>query len=164
MSGEAKPPLAALTRAGDTQVEAVAITPFVLMARDISNAYLVTTGDGDVMVNTGFFDDAHQQRNVALFAPHRTGPLRCIVLTQSHADHFGGVPVFGEPDTTVIGGPGFTEAWGDMRRLQPFFGPRSGKLWGSTLRRGGAPKPAPEVVPDLLVDRAYSFEQGGRHG
>ena len=162
MSGEAKPPLAALTRAGDTQVEAVAITPFVFMARDISNAYLVTTGDGDVMVNTGFFDDAHQQRNVALFAPHRTGPLRCIVLTQSHADHFGGVPVFREPDTTVIGGPGFTEAWGDMSRLQPFFGPRSGKLWGSTLRRGGAPKPAPEVVPDLLVDRAYSFEQGGR--
>ena len=162
MSGEAKPPLAALTRAGDTQVEAVAITPFVFMARDISNAYLVTTGDGDVMVNTGFFDDAHQQRNLALLAPHRTGPLRHIVLTQSHADHFGGVPVFKDALTKVIGGPGFTEAWGDMSRLQPFFGPRSGKLWGSTLKRGGAPKPAPGVVPDILVDRAYAFEQGGR--
>lgn len=162
MTDEAKPPLAALARAGDAQTEAVGITPFVFMARDISNAYLVTTGDGDVMVNTGFFDDAHQQRNVALLAPHRTGPLRHIVLTQSHADHFGGVPVFREPGTNVIGGPGFNEAWSDMQRLQPFFGPRSKKLWGSTLKRGGTPKPAPEVVPDILVDRIYAFEQGGR--
>ena len=162
MSSEAKPPLAVLARAGDAQTEAVSITPFVFMARDISNAYLVTTADGDVMVNTGFFDDANQQRNLALLAPHRTGPLRHIVLTQSHADHFGGVPVFREAETKVIGGPGFNEAWGDMLRLQPFFGPRSGKLWGSTLKRGGAPKPAPEVVPDILVDRTYSFEQGGR--
>jgi alkyl sulfatase BDS1-like metallo-beta-lactamase superfamily hydrolase len=159
---DAKPPLAALTRAGDAQTEAVAITPFIYMARDISNAHLVTTMDGDVMVNTGFFDDANQTRNLALLAPHRTGPLRHIVLTQSHADHFGGVPVFREASTKVIGGPGYNEAWGDMQRLQPFFGPRSNKLWGSTLKRGTAPKPAPEVVPDILVDRTYSFEQGGR--
>ena len=159
---EKAPPLSVLARAGDAQTEAVGITPFVFMARDISNAYLINTADGDVMVNTGFMDDAHQQRNLALLAPHRTGPLRHIVLTQSHADHFGGVPVFRDETTKVIGGPGFNEAWGDMSRLQPFFGPRSGKLWGSTLRRGGAPKPAPEVVPDILVDRTYNFKQGGR--
>ena len=159
---DAKPPLAGLARAGDTQTEAVAITPFIFMARDISNAYLVTTDDGDVMVNTGFFDDTNVARNVALLKPHRTGPLRHIILTQSHADHFGGVPAFSDSDTKVIGGPGFNEAWGDMNRLQPFFGPRSKKLWGSTLKRGAAPKPAPNVVPDILVDRSYRFEQGGR--
>ncbi len=159
---EPKPALAGLVRAGDVQTDAVAITDFIFMARDISNAYLITTADGDVMVNTGFMDDANVERNVALMKPHRTGPLRHIVLTQSHADHFGGVPGFKEPGTTVIGGPGYNQAWGDMQRLQPFFGPRSGKLWGSTLKRGGAPKPAPNVVPDILVDRRYSFEQGGR--
>jgi alkyl sulfatase BDS1-like metallo-beta-lactamase superfamily hydrolase len=159
---DAKPPLAGLTRAGDAQTEAVAITPFIFMARDISNAYLVTTADGDLMVNTGFFDDANQARNLALLTPHRTGPMRHIVLTQSHADHFGGVPVFKEDGTKVIGGPGYNEAWGDMNRLQPFFGPRSKKLWGSTLQRGGAPKPVPSVVPDILVDRQMTIEQGGR--
>jgi alkyl sulfatase BDS1-like metallo-beta-lactamase superfamily hydrolase len=159
---DVRPPLAALTRAGDAQTEAVAITDFIFMARDISNAHLVTTADGDVMVNTGFFDDANQSRNLALLAPHRTGPLRHIVLTQSHADHFGGVPVFKEAGTKVIGGPGFNDALADMMRLQPFFGPRSRKLWGSTLKRGNAPKPAPDVVPDILVDRSYAFEQGGR--
>ncbi len=112
------------------------------------------------MVNTGFMDNA--ERNVALMAPKRNGPLRHIILTQSHADHFGCLPEFKSPGTVVIGGPGFNEAWGDMKRLQPFFGPRSAKLWGSTLKRGGTPKPAPEPVPDLLVDRAYTLEQGGR--
>ena len=162
MSTDSKPPLSVLARAGDTQTEAVAITPFIFMARDISNAYLVATDDGDVMVNTGFMDDSNQQRNLALLTPHRTGPLRHIILTQSHADHFGGVPVFKEADTKVIGGPGYIQASADMLGLQAFFGKRSKKLWGSTLQRGSAPKPAPDVVPDILVDRTYAFEQGGR--
>jgi len=160
---DAKPALANLVRGGDAQTEAVAITPFIFMARDISNAYLVTTADGDVMINTGFMDDTNIARNAALLAPHRTGALKYIVLTQSHADHFGGVPAFMEAGTKVIGGPGFNEAWGDMNRLQPFFGPRSGKLWGSTLKRGGAPAVPPVVVPDVLVDRSLSLELGGRN-
>src|SRR3546814_12307486 len=65
------------------------------MAKDISNAYLITTADGDVMVNTGFMDNAERTRK--LLAPHRSGPLRKIVLTQAHADHYGGVPVLAEP-------------------------------------------------------------------
>ena len=154
------PALAGLVRAGDAQTEAVAITPFIFMANDISNAYLVTTADGDVMVNTGFMDNA--DRNVALLKRHRTGPLRRIVLTQSHADHFGGVPEFSEPGTQVIGGPGYNENCADMLGLQAFFGPRSRKLWGSTLKRGTTPKPAPNVVPDVIVDRELAFEQGGR--
>jgi alkyl sulfatase BDS1-like metallo-beta-lactamase superfamily hydrolase len=161
MTEEKKPALAGLVRAGDTQTEAIAITDFIWQVNDVSNLYLVNTADGDVMVNTGFMDNA--ERNVGLMKPKRSGPLKHIILTQSHADHFGCLPEFKEADTIVIGGPGFNEAWGDMNRLQPFFGPRSRKLWGSTLKRGGTPKPAPDVKPDLLVDREYAFEQGGRH-
>ncbi|MET1756677.1 MBL fold metallo-hydrolase [Novosphingobium sp. RD2P27] len=157
---EVAPKLADLVRSGDAQAAAIAITDFVFQANDISNAYLVTTRDGDLMVNTGFMDNV--ERNKALFAPHRTGALAFIVLTQSHADHFGGVPEFLEEGTQVIGGPGFVEANADMRNLQAFFGPRSGKLWGSTLRRGGTPKPAPLVIPDILIDRKLTLELGGR--
>ena len=153
-------PLANLVRAGDGQTEAVAITPFVFMAHDVSNAYLVTTNDGDVMVNTGFNNSA--DRNVALFKPHRTGPLKYIFLTQSHADHFGGVPEFREPGTKVVGGPEYNEALADMMGLQGFFGPRTFKLWGSTMAQGGAIKPQPHVVPDLLVDDRMTIEVGER--
>lgn len=157
---DATPALAALVLAGDTQTDAVAITDFVFMVTDVSNLYLVTTGTGDVMVNTGFMNNV--DRNVALLAPHRTGPLEYIILTQSHPDHLGGVPAFQEPGTKVIGGPGFNEAWGDMRRLQAFFGPRSAKLWGSTVMRGSTPKPPPHVEPDILVDRSLTIAVGGR--
>jgi alkyl sulfatase BDS1-like metallo-beta-lactamase superfamily hydrolase len=160
MTDSKKPPLSSLVRAGDAQTEAAEITPFIWQVNDISNAYLINTDDGDVMVNTGFMDNA--ERNLALMKPKRTGPLRHIILTQSHADHFGGVPDFKEADTKIIGGPGFNEAWADMLSLQAFFGPRSKKLWGSTLKRGGTPKPAPHVVPDILVDRTLTLEQGGR--
>jgi glyoxylase-like metal-dependent hydrolase (beta-lactamase superfamily II) len=156
-----KPALANLVRAGDAQQEAIAITPYIWQVNDISNAYLINTGDGDVMINTGFMDNA--ERNVALFKPKRSGPLKHIIITQSHADHFGCVPEFKEAGTRIIGGPGFNEALADMMALQPFFGPRSKKLWGSTLKRGGAPKPAPDVKPDILVDRAYGFDQGTLH-
>jgi len=157
---DAGPKLAGLVRSGDEQTEAIAITDFVFQANDISNAYLVTTGEGDVMINTGFMDNA--ERSKRLLAPHRTGPLAFIILTQSHADHFGGVPEFLEEGTQVIGGPGFNEALGDMMRLQPFFGKRTLKLWGSTLKRGSNPKPPPQVVPDILVDRKLTLELGGR--
>ena len=162
MSDDNKTPLAGLVRAGDSQTEAIAISDFIWQVNDISNAYLVNTADGDVMVNTGFMDHANQQRNLSLFKSHRTGPLRYIILTQSHADHFGGVPVFKETGTKVIGGPGYNEAWGDMHKLQPYFGKRSFKLWGSTLKRGATPPPPPDVVPDILVDRTLTIEQGGR--
>src|SRR3546814_4787973 len=91
---DAGPKLAGLVRSGDEQADAIAVTGFIFQANDISNAYLVTTSEGDVMVNTGFMDNA--ERTKRLLAPHRTGPLAFIILTQSHADHFGGVPEFDE--------------------------------------------------------------------
>lgn len=150
---EKAPPLAGLVTAGQSQTEAVAITPFIFMALGVSNAYLVTTTDGDVLVNAGMPEDG--QRAAGLFAPHRTGPLRYIILTQSHADHFGGVPAFMEEGTKVIGGPGYCEARDDMLGLQPYFGPRTFKLWGSTLRQDGPPRmPIPDVTPDIFVPEA----------
>jgi alkyl sulfatase BDS1-like metallo-beta-lactamase superfamily hydrolase len=144
MSGPAtdsKPMLASLVRSGDQQKEAERITDFIFMAKDISNAYLVTTKDGDVMVNTGFMDNAQRTKN--LLAPHRTGPLRNIILTQAHADHYGGVPAIREPGTQVIAERRFVQTWRYFHDL------------------ANPPSP-PEVVPDIVVDRRFEFDQGGR--
>lgn len=160
---EVKPKLAELVRSGDTQTEAVEITPFIFMSRDSSNAHLVTTSDGDVLVNTGMPDGA--ERHAALFKPHRTGPLRYIILTQSHADHFGSVPELREPGTQIVGGPDFNEALGDMSGLQAFFGERTFKLWGTTFKRDTPPRPVPtpqDVAPDILVEDELTLEVGDR--
>lgn len=157
---EVKPPLAGLVLAGDEQKEAVALADFIYMAKDISNAYLVTTPGGDVMVNTGFMDNA--LRTKSLLAPHRTGPLRYIIVTQAHADHYGGVPAMRESETRVIAERRFVDTWRYFSILAPYLGRRSRKLWGSTIRRASNPPPPPEVVPDIAVDRRYAFDLGGR--
>lgn len=154
------PLLASLVRAGDAQQAAVTITGFIHMVKDISNAYLINTSDGDVMINTGFMDNA--ERNQRLLAPVRSGTLRYIVLTQAHADHYGGVPAFREADTKIIAGKKFSETWQYFHDLAPYLQKRSAKLWASTMQRGSNPVPPPRVVPDIAVDDSYAFELGGR--
>jgi glyoxylase-like metal-dependent hydrolase (beta-lactamase superfamily II) len=162
MSVDSKtPPLASLVMAGEGQTAAERINDFIFMAKDMSNAYLVNTSDGDVMVNTGFV--LTTERNKALFAPHRTGPLRYIIVTQSHPDHFGGVPAFKEPGTQVIAERRFVDTCAFYTSLRTFCEPRNAKLWGGTTRKPGAPPVVvPDVVPDITVDRRYEFEVGGR--
>lgn len=160
MSDNKQTPLGALVMAGAGQTEAEAITDTIFMVKDISNAYLVTTADGDLLINTGFIGNG--QRNKDLFAPHRTGPLRRIILTQSHADHYGALPEQREDGTQVIAGTGFTETAEYFDRLAPFLARRSGKLWASMTRRNGPPPVPPKIVPDIEVTDRLAFEQGGR--
>ncbi|AXQ28583.1 MBL fold metallo-hydrolase [Solimonas sp. K1W22B-7] len=159
-TGDGKPALASLVTAGAGQVEAEAITDFIYRVKDISNAYLVRTGDGDLLINAGFMDNA--ERNRTLFAKVASGPLRRIILTQAHPDHYGGVPLLREAQTQVIAGAGFVETWRYFHDLGPYLARRSRKLWASTLPRKGNPPPPPEVVPDITVEGRHAFELGGR--
>ncbi|MDP9140976.1 MAG: MBL fold metallo-hydrolase [Pseudomonadota bacterium] len=157
------PALASLVNAGAAQIAATQINDFIYMVKDISNAYLVNTGDGDLLVNAGFMDSA--RRNQALLQPHRSGALRHIVITQGHPDHYGGVPVLREAQTRVIAQTHFADTCADFRLLAPYFRRRSFKLWGSTIKRKGPPGDPPmppEITPDIVVDRRHVIEQGTR--
>jgi len=160
MSNDKQTPLGALVTAGDQQTAAERITDTIFMVKDISNAYLLTTADGDLLVNTGFLGNG--ERNKALFAPHRTGKLRRMILTQAHADHYGALPEQMEDGTQIIAGAGFTETCEYFDALAPFLQRRSGKLWASMTRRNGPPPVPPRVVPDIAVSDRLVFEQGGR--
>lgn len=160
MSEKPQTPLGALVMAGEGQTNAEKIADGIFMVKDISNAYLVTTTDGDLLVNTGFLGNG--ARNKGLFAPQRTGPLKHIIVTQSHADHYGALPDQQEPGTQIITGAGFTDTADFFDRLAPFLGRRSGKLWASMTRRDGPPPKPPVIKPDLEVSQTHVFEQGGR--
>lgn len=154
-----KPHLASLVQAGDQQTEAVKINDFIFMAKDISNAYLVNTDDGDVLINAGFINSA--ERNKSVLDPVRSGPLKHIILTQAHADHFGGVPLLREDATQVIAERRFVDTWKFFDRLGPYLKGRSGKLWTGTIK-GRDKIVVPEVTPEIEVNEQYDFELGGR--
>lgn len=155
------PPLADLVLAGVNQTAAELVTDFVFMARDVSNAYLVTTSDGDVLINAGTVTGAPRTR--ALFAPVRSGPLRHIVLTQSHPDHFGGAALLREPGTTIFAERRYAETRRYYLDLQPFFAPQTGRLWSTILaRQGGSIHGPEEVAPDFCVDESLTLRCGER--
>ncbi len=161
MGNDKQTPLGALVTAGAQQTEAEKIADGIFRVKDISNAYLVTTNAGDLLVNTGFLGNGTRNKN--LFAPHRSGPLRRIVLTQAHADHYGALPEQKEEGTQIIAGQGFVETAQYFEQLAPFLGRRSGKLWASMTRRDGPPPTPPKITPDIEVTDRIVFEQGGRH-
>jgi len=92
--------VADLVKSGEGQDAVIERAPGVFESRGIGNSYLLTTPDGDVLVNAGALGDARRGRE--LFAKVSKGPIRYIVLTQSHANQFGGLEVYKTAENQVI--------------------------------------------------------------
>lgn len=153
-----------LVNAGSGEQSAVDIGDGIFMSRGISNCYLVTTPDGSVMVNTGITFEAEETKR--RFAEVSSDPVRVIVFTQSHGDHIGGWGAFNGPGVDTI----VQENWDDVREywrtFGPYYGRRSGKLWGGQLpqldRPTTAPPPMPDPIPTATFADQHAFEVGGR--
>ncbi len=160
MAGQ-EPDLGSLVAGGDPAAGATEIATGIYVSRGISNAYLVATGAGDVLVNAGmpFEGPTIRKRFVAV----RSAPLRVIVYTQSHPDHIGGTAALAGSDTTIIAQADYPLVRGYWNRLMEFYGRRTMVLWRSVLgSRGALPKPPPDPVPDVLFEDRHAFELGGR--
>ena len=137
--------LANLTRAGEGFHNATRIRDFLFGSPGVSNCYLVTTRDGNVLVNTGLAPEAPQHR--ARFAAVSQAPVRAIFFTQSHADHVGGTQLFRKPDTRVIAQANYHDVTDYWQRFGGFYGGRTRRLWGAVLGNAEEPvqlPPAPE--------------------
>jgi len=76
----------------------------------LSNAYLLTTGEGRVIINTGMGFEGPVHR--ANFDAVDSSPVRYIIFTQGHVDHVGGLDSVRDPDTTVVAQANWT-SWRD---------------------------------------------------
>ncbi|MEE2853709.1 MAG: alkyl sulfatase dimerization domain-containing protein [Actinomycetota bacterium] len=71
----------------------------VWMSPGVSNSYAVATDDGRVIVNSGLVFEGPLHRKA--FADV-AGPTRAIIVTQGHADHWGGVNSMRDDETDVV--------------------------------------------------------------
>src|ERR1700739_4774707 len=146
------------------------IAPGLWCSPGLSNSYLLTTGDGRVIVNTGMGFEGPVHR--ANFDAVDSSPVRYIVFTQGHVDHVGGLDSVRDPDTTVVAQANWTLWRDDNERLIPYRANRSAFAFKNTLatgihaiqRRLGTKRLPAQSVPtvDLDFEDTLTLDVGGR--
>ena len=153
--------LEALVGAGAAPQDAVDLGDGIFMSRGVSNCYQVVTDDGVVMVNTGSPHEVSMHRD--RFARAVDAPVRVIVITQGHPDHFGGWHAFSAPAVETVVHADHARVRGYWNRLGEFYQRRSAVLWGALMAASGAESPpVVEVVPTRVFDDHHSFVVSGR--
>ena len=155
------PSLDELVKQGEGSQGAVDLGDGVFMSRNIANSYLVTTRDGDLLINTGTEFEAAKIK--ARFARVSNGPLRMITFTQGHPDHVSGWSLFNAPDVETIAQANHRDVREYWRHLHPFYVRRIMKLWGAFMdvEAAAATLPPEPVLTDSFID-SHAFELGGR--
>jgi alkyl sulfatase BDS1-like metallo-beta-lactamase superfamily hydrolase len=104
------------------------INDHILMSRSTSNAYVVTSDTGDVVINSGTPYQGARTRE--RFEQLLGRPLRVskIVFTQSHPDHIGGWASFADESTQTIVQREFPRTSHERKLLAAYFQPRAARV------------------------------------
>jgi alkyl sulfatase BDS1-like metallo-beta-lactamase superfamily hydrolase len=145
-----------LTRGGKLE-RAERVHERIWLASGNSNAYLVTTLAGNVLIDTGATFDAERTQRVLGAVP---GEIRAVVLTHAHVDHVGGFPRLAPKGVPVIAHRAMRQRLRDQIALTPFRNKRARVLWGAVVD-GQAAHPVEDVAPTVIVDDAHELELGG---
>ena len=94
----------------------------IWMSPGVSNAYALATDDGRVIINGGLFFEGALRHKAFADVP---GPTRALIVTQGHADHFGGVYALREPDTDVVMHANYRYWRDDNERLAGYRAPKT---------------------------------------
>ena len=145
-----------------TTVRRKAINDFIYLSEGNSNAYLIVTREGRVVINTGMGFEAPVHKEY--FDSIDAGPVRYIVLTQGHVDHVGGVDLFREPGTEVVAQANNAAQQAYDARLAPFRARRSYFAFAESFERmrgaarGGAPPVQSRPTPTITFEDRYAFD------
>jgi alkyl sulfatase BDS1-like metallo-beta-lactamase superfamily hydrolase len=153
--------LDSLVKQGEGDQDAVDVGDGIFMSKNIANSYLVTSPDGDVMINTGTHFEAPAIK--ARFEKVSNGPLRVVTFTQGHPDHVGGWDWFNAPEVDTIAQADHGDVREYWRNLHPFYVRRIMKLWGAFMdvEATAAEMPPEPVLTESFID-THVFEVGGR--
>lgn len=144
------------------------VMPAIWMSPGLSNSFLLTTGEGRIVVNTGMGFEGPVHR--ANYDAVDSSPIRYVILTQGHVDHVGGVGTVADPDSDIVAQSNW-ETWRrDNDILAAFRAQNSAFAWidkvmdtiNHATARFGPPPPQSAPTPTLVFDEELDIELGGR--
>lgn len=143
------------------QAKVVKITDTIYMAPMTSNVYLVTTPDGNVVIDTAPERDAQEAKDLLTAVSHAS--VKYIILTHGHVDHIGGISLWRQPGTQIIAQRNYVELVNYVVRLEGFFAPRNAVAFNRPAHDAGpwAGNYAAKIDPTILFDEKYEFTLGG---
>lgn len=138
------------------------------MSTGLSNAYMLQTPEGRIIINCGMGFEAPYHR--AAFDGVDTSPIHTIILTQGHPDHLGGTDQFRQPTTQIVTHANFRIFRDDFERLQAFRQRNAGFAWTTKLQvafaRAGKARhelpPQSRPQPTLTFTDELELVIGGR--
>lgn len=152
----------------------IKINDFIYQSRSTSNAAMVVTQEGNVIIDTGM--PSHPGMNnipehKELLDQASDNPVTHIIATHAHADHFANADAWLDenPGAKVIAHWEFIRNQKYLKDLLPFQMPRNHIFYPNDvpdLPKTGyklLQKVLPQVEPDILVNNGepYKFTQGG---
>lgn len=150
-----------LVREGEDQTKALKVNEAILQAVGWGNTFMVTTSEGNVIIDTSIVRRAPQ--HVKLLKAENRGPVKYIILTHGHGDHTGGIALWKEPDTKVVAHESHVEFMHYQTRLSGFFGLRNAAQFGLPRPpiREWAGNYSAKIEPTVLFRDKHEFSLGG---
>lgn len=146
-------------------IEVTEPAPGIYMASGVGNTFVVRSGEGDVIFDTGLIIQAAEQYEVLHQALGNIQPT-AVVLSHSHADHVGGARMWASPQTELVTSSEFLEEQRYLTQLNPYLHRRNRVLFPWLPEE---PRVLPGMnfrglIPDVEVKKGEPrrFTQGGR--
>lgn len=146
-------------------IEVTEPAPGIYMASGVGNTFVVRSGEGDVIFDTGLIIQAAEQYEVLDQALGNIQPT-AVVLSHSHADHVGGARMWASPQTELVTSSEFLEEQRYLTQLNPYLHRRNRVLFPWLPEE---PRVLPGMnfrglIPDVEVKKGEPrrFTQGGR--
>jgi alkyl sulfatase BDS1-like metallo-beta-lactamase superfamily hydrolase len=148
-------------REGLDRKEAVKINDNIYQAIGFGNTFLVTTPEGNVIIDTSSVLAA--PLHVKLLKARSAGPVKYIILTHGHGDHTGGVDLWKEPGTEVIAQKNQAEFLNYQERLNRFFAIRNAAqfVFPTPPAMAWPGDEGAKQLATIFFDDKYEFTLGG---
>jgi len=150
-----------IMRQGLDQTRALKVTDAIYQAVGFGNTFMVTTTEGNVIIDTS--NPIAAPHHLKLLKAENSGPIKYIILTHAHGDHFGGLSLWKQPDTRVIAQRKHTEFLNYQARLNRFFALRNAAQFSLPVP-STPPWPGnygAKIEANILFDDKYEFTLGG---